>query len=237
MESIYLLQSKVRQKKTAMLGDTDLKEFRGSLTQFGTVDNLNVLLEGDAHPQLKATIVREKLQEKLESGYSIEGVFLCNVPANKAARNYLKTCPEIVVYDSKRIASEYVELDTDAGIQEVFNFDTSDTELIEYQTSESVFGRIFLANALQLTHMKGISDGSLFQQNVRLALGNTKVNKSLLQGIRQKKEHKNFPLYHNGITVLCEEFSDEEAGSLAIKNYMVVNGAQSLTCLKTRNPA
>ena len=79
--------------------------------------------------------------------------------------------------------------------------------------------------------MKGISDGTLFSQNVRLSIGNTNVNKSLLASIRNKSEHKNFPLYHNGITVLCETITKDTAAELSIKNYTVVNGAQSLTSL------
>ncbi|MFC3213856.1 AIPR family protein [Novosphingobium panipatense] len=79
--------------------------------------------------------------------------------------------------------------------------------------------------------MKGISDGSLFEQNVRLSLGNTKVNRGLRESIRRKNEHSNFPLYHNGINVLCEEITKETDQKISIRDYVVVNGAQSLTSL------
>ena len=79
--------------------------------------------------------------------------------------------------------------------------------------------------------MAGISDGRLFEQNVRLSLGNTKVNRSLRASIKKKSEHSNFPLYHNGINVLCEEITDETDEKIIIRNYVVVNGAQSLTSL------
>ena len=79
--------------------------------------------------------------------------------------------------------------------------------------------------------MKGISDGALFEQNVRLSLGNTKVNKSIKSSIRDKKEHGNFPLYHNGINVLCREILDESDHVISVEDYVVVNGAQSLTSL------
>jgi hypothetical protein len=79
--------------------------------------------------------------------------------------------------------------------------------------------------------MEGIVDGRLFEQNVRLALGNTKVNKGLRASIKDKSEHKNFPLYHNGINVLCGKITSEKKGRIAIQDYVVVNGAQSLTSL------
>ena len=231
VETIYLFQSKIKQSEGGKLGDTDLKEFWGTLTQFQSTDTIQVVLNGGAHEGLKAAIQREKLIEKLDNGYTVEGVFCCNVDLNSDGRDYLKTCPELIVYDATRISEEYVELDSAGGIKEVFKFDTSDTEVIKYRTAEAVSARIFLADALQLTHMKGISDGSLFQQNVRLDLGNTKVNKSLLESMRAKEEHKNFPLYHNGITILCEEI-EERSDFISVKNYVVVNGAQSLTSLQ-----
>ena len=79
--------------------------------------------------------------------------------------------------------------------------------------------------------MDGIADGSLFEQNVRLALGNTKVNKGLRKSIREKGEHKNFPLYHNGINVLCKEIVSETDERIEVEDYVVVNGAQSLSSL------
>ena len=60
------------------------------------------------------------------------------------------------------------------------------------------------ALATDLVKFKGIADGSIFSQNVRLDLGKTKVNKDIEKSIVDKNEHKSFPLFHNGITVLCQ---------------------------------
>lgn len=150
---------------------------------------------------------------------------------NSEGIDYLKNVHDITVYDAHKIVADFVDLDADAGVEDNFEFNTSDTEIIDYQTTDGVTAKIFLANALQLTHMKGISDSSLFSRNVRFSLGNTKVNKSLLASIKDKKEHKNFPLYHNGITVLCDHMEALNEDKLTVSRYMVVNGAQSLTSL------
>jgi len=65
---------------------------------------------------------------------------------------------------------------------------------------------------------------------VRYSLGNTAVNKAITESVRQKPEHKFFPLYHNGVTIICEsaELSPDDE-TLTIDNYVVVNGAQSLS--------
>ncbi|MGI9569454.1 MAG: AIPR family protein [Desulfobulbia bacterium] len=188
-------------------------------------------MDGEANAELNSALIREKVKEKLESGYSIEGVFCCNVCLNKDGEDYIKTCSDLNIYDANHICKEHIDLDAKSGIDDTFTFDVSDTEIIKYLTAEGVKARIFLANALQLLHMTGISDGTLFSQNVRFSLGNTKVNKSLTGSIRDKAEHKNFPLYHNGITVLCSTIKTDTDTELSIKNYVVVNGAQSLTSL------
>lgn len=121
-------------------------------------------------------------------------------------------------------------MDVDGGITDKFKFDVSDSEVIEYDAG-GASARIFLAPALNLTKMEGISDGTLFEQNVRLSLGNTKVNKSIKSSIREKSEHGNFPLYHNGINVLCREILEEDDQFISVEDYVVVNGAQSLTSL------
>lgn len=231
LETIYIFQSKFKNSDKATLGDTDLKEFTGTLAQFQTPAGIDTLLAGKAHEGLKATIRRIGLKEKIEAGYSIEGVFCTNASLNSEGIDYLKNVDDITVYDAQKIVADFVDLEADAGVDDTFEFNTSDTEVIDYQTTDGVTAKIFLANALQLTHMKGISDSRLFSRNVRYSLGNTKVNKSLLASIKDKKEHKNFPLYHNGITVLCDHMEALSEDKLSVSRYMVVNGAQSLTSL------
>ncbi|WP_256822993.1 MULTISPECIES: AIPR family protein [unclassified Pseudomonas] len=231
LETIYIFQSKFKNSDKSTLGDTDLKEFTGTLAQFQTPETIDTLLAGKAHEGLKATIRRINLKEKIEAGYSVEGVFCTNASLNSEGIDYLKNVSDITVYDANKIVADFIDIDADAGVNDTFEFNTSDTEIIDYQTSDGVTAKIFLANALQLTHMKGISDSSLFSRNVRFSLGNTKVNKSLLSSIKDKKEHKNFPLYHNGITVLCDHMEAESEDKLSVTKYMVVNGAQSLTSL------
>lgn len=77
--------------------------------------------------------------------------------------------------------------------------------------------------------LDGIVDDSLFKQNVRLTLGNTSVNKGISDSIKDPGEHKNFPLYHNGITILFDEAEIIGDDRLRVKDYVVVNGAQSIS--------
>jgi len=229
-ETVYVVQAKTKTNDKATLGDVDLKSFVGTLAQLGSAESVADLANETKNERLKQAIGRNAVQAKVKAGYDVQGIFITNVSSNADAKDYLKKIKSIDLYDADRIAEEYVDLEVDGGISETFYFDTSDTDVIEYDAGGAA-ARIFLAPALNLLKMSGISDGRLFEQNVRLSLGNTKVNRSLRSSIKKKSEHSNFPLYHNGINVLCEEIIEETDQKITVKNYVVVNGAQSLTSL------
>ncbi len=186
---------------------------------------------------MKRALRRNKISDKIAAGYKVEGVFVTNVALNDDGLDYTQTLDEnFVIYDAERLSNEYVSLDPKEGVEGKFEFDVSDTEVVSYDASNNVKSRIFLAKGLQLTNLSGIEDGRLFERNVRLSLGNTKINKSLTESIRNKSEHRNFPLYHNGITILCRSIIRDDEQKLGLEDYVVVNGAQSLTSLfKARN--
>ncbi|MBP6379854.1 MAG: AIPR family protein [Sphingorhabdus sp.] len=229
-EVVYIVQAKTKTSDKATLGDTDLKEFSGTLKQFSTAKKIEELVEETKNERLKQSLVRNSVSKCVDVGYDVKGIFITNVLANEDAYSFVKKAENIDLYDSKRIAGEYVDLIVDGGISGSYWFDVSDSDVIEYDAG-GASARIFLAPALNIVKMAGISDGSLFEQNVRLSLGNTKVNRSLRESVRSKAEHLNFPLYHNGINVLCAEIVSEDDDKIEIKDYVVVNGAQSLTSL------
>jgi hypothetical protein len=228
-EVVFIFQAKTKTKDGAELGDTDLKEFYGTLQQFDSKEKVTQVLAETKNEKLKQTIQRTGLAAKVDA-YDVRGVFISNARANEDAIAILTKLPDIELYDADAIARDYVDLNVDGGIKDVYYFDVSDTDVIGYDAGGAA-ARIFLAPALNLLKMDGIIDGRLFEQNVRFALGNTKVNKGLRASIRDKGEHKNFPLYHNGINVLCRKIISETEERIEVEDYVVVNGAQSLTSL------
>lgn len=229
-ETVHIIQAKTKTKDNAEFGDTEIKEFYGTLQQFDSKEKINAIFSETKNDKLKQTILRAGLATKVDSGYDVLGVFISNARANNDAKAILDKLPKIEFYDAVEIANVYVDLDVDGGIKDSYYFDVSDSDVIEYDAGGAA-ARLFLAPALNLLKMDGIADGRLFEQNVRLALGNTKVNKGLRESIKQKGEHKNFPLYHNGINVLCRKIISETEERIEVEDYVVVNGAQSLTSL------
>jgi hypothetical protein len=69
----------------------------------------------------------------------------------------------------------------------------------------------------------------LFYKNVRYGVGNSRVNKSIRDNILDNEEHLNFFLYHNGITIVCEQLEEDlENNKITLSNYAVINGCQSM---------
>jgi AIPR protein len=229
-EEIIILQGKLRQKE-ATVGDAPLRELAGTLTQFKDRTAVESLQNGGGNEDLKKILQREHVADLVDKGYRVVGGFVTNLPLDANGREFLDQAGNIRAYDRIRICSEFIDIESEGGVDESFALDASYVEPMRIQIGAKATSYIFLAKASELVMMSGIDDGTLFSQNVRLSLGNTKVNNSLTESIKDKGEHKNFPLYHNGITILCSksEYKDEK---IVIENYVVVNGAQSISTFK-----
>lgn len=228
IEEIHVLQTKLRQKDNPK-GERDLKDLVATLTQFDDRDAVERLEDGTASPELKRLLRDQKISRKIEAGYEVRGVLITNVGMDENAVEFLSHNPEIHVYDQSRLASEYVDVNLPEGIRGDFRF-TAEDGYLEYAAGTSARMGLFLANANELIQLSGLGDQTLFFLNVRLSLGNTSVNKGIRSSIVDQSEHVKFSLFHNGITLLAEKVDFEE-DRVKVTNYVVVNGAQSLTAL------
>lgn len=229
-DEVIIFQGKVRQKESS-IGDGPLRELAGTLTQVETAEAVQALLDGGGNEDLKNLLHRFQIKDLVENGYSVLGAFVSNQPLDANGREFVDQHGRIRVYDRIRIASEFVDIESEGGVDETFKFDTSYIDPLVIKTGTGVKSYVLPVQAKELVCMSGIEDGKLFSQNVRQSLGNTKVNKSMRESVIDKSQHQFFPLYHNGVTILCNsaELSESE---LTINSYVVVNGAQSITTFK-----
>lgn len=227
-QEVHFLQSKISQKDGRTIGDKDLKNFVGSIEQFRTPESIDLVMAGNANSDLKKIIQRTNLKQLVIDGYKILGIFIANQDQDHNCREYISHRDDITIYDRDKIALEYIDFDADEGVKGKFDFDVSYAGCLQVEADDGMKIFMFPAKALELIKLNGINDTTLFKQNVRLTLGNTAVNKSIAKSIMDKGEHRNFPLYHNGITLLCSsgELKDD---TLRVQDYVVVNGAQSIS--------
>jgi hypothetical protein len=229
-EEIIIFQGKIKQKESS-IGDGLLRELAGTLTQIETGDGVEALLQGGGNEDLKNLLNRLQIKGLVEKGYTVIGAFVSNQPLDANGMEFAVQHGRIRVYDRNRIAAEFIDTKADGGVDELFEFDTSYVGYLTIQTGTGVRCFVLPVQAQELVKMAGIEDGTLFSQNVRQALGNTKVNKAMRSSVMDKAQHQFFPLYHNGVTILCRS-ARIEGDRLKISKYVVVNGAQSISTFK-----
>jgi len=231
-QEVIFFQTKLRQNPEATLGDVALKEFAGSIGQFDSAEKAAAVAAATKNPELKKLLDRTKIGEHLNAGYSLRGVFVTNAPADENANAFIEGHPHISLYDRNRIASEYVDIDAPEGVEGTSPLSVFEGLMIVYEAGADATMYQFLTPAAEIVSLKGIADHTLFAQNVRLPLGNTTVNKGIRESLGDQATHSKFPLFHNGITILCDTAEVVDEGNrLNLTNYVVVNGAQTVTTL------
>ena len=230
-DSIDVFQSKIVQRENKTLGDTQLKEFIGSLSQLETNEGLESLIENAGNTQLKNLLLNSK-DKLLSSDYSIRGIFITNALKDSNAENLLKTISnKLEVWDKNYITQMYVPSEKAIAATSELSLDVFGREYFKYDVEN--IARVVVApiSAIDLVKMEGIANQQIFDLNLRKSLGKTKVNKDIFKSIENQLEHSNFLLYHNGITIICSSLDTSVEGKIKIKDYAVVNGCQSVSCL------
>jgi hypothetical protein len=211
------------------VGDTALKEFSGTLTQFASPQSIENILNSAGDIALTRLIKNTNLISLLPA-FQVRGIFLTNSDVDANGEAFLKHAQNIDFEGPSQISEAYISDKKDALQQGAATFDISGLLRATYVVDKDTHTVIAPVLASELVALKGIDDQSLFSLNVRASLGNTKVNRDIVASIKDKSLHKLFPLFHNGVTVLAETVNSTD-DQILIKNYFVVNGCQSLNAL------
>lgn len=228
LERLTIFQTKLVQSEKRTLGDTALKEFVGTIGQFQTKALVQHIIDTTGNIELRELLKECDAPTLVEQGYAVHGVFVTNVDADKNAYHFAQTRGDITVFDGAALRSEWVPPGVSTPVHGTVELSLAGHAAIEYKTPDAT---VFIAPLLasDLIKLDGIQSTELFDWNVRKSLGKTKVNKAIATSIATQDEHKNFVLYHNGLTVLAETAEVSENEKLVIDGYTVVNGCQSLT--------
>jgi len=176
---IFVLQAKHRQNAATTQGDADLQRFLGVVPYFDGAEGVAALLASSPNAEVVALVERLGLAERLASSSpTVRLVFVTNAPRDAAARDYLATVeeqsPTIDLWDRDRLtevavrtarrellAGKYVLHD----IGDVLRADLTGAAQIA----------LALVPATELVRLPGIENLTIFDLNVRLGLGNTKL--------------------------------------------------------------
>jgi AIPR protein len=234
LREITVLQSKHRDKPDAEQGDKDLRDFMGAARYFESPEAVDGLLRSKPNPELTQLINRLKIRDRVAEGaHATRMVFVSNGSLDAAGHGYVEAIagddPPLDVWDISRlvpIADRTRRPDLLPDQVELTS--TTKPEIVDLGGGVSL--AIGLIPASELVTLNGIEDLSLFDRNVRLGVGRTRINKELSETLSQPAEHRFFPAYHNGLTLLTNAL-EIRGDRLHLDGITVVNGCQSVLAL------
>lgn len=228
-ETIIMFQSKLLQDPAKTIGDASLRTFAGTLRQFDTAKGLQAMVESAGLAEVAKLVERLDIISKIGT-FTVRGEFLTNANIDDNGKPFLESAPNIAFVGKIHLESRYISDSRNIRMHAPQVFDTTGYIPTQYDVDNNTRAVIAPVKASDLVSLQGISDQSLFDQNVRGPLGKTAINKSIVASIKEKSLHKAFPLFHNGITIIAAQV-DVGKNTITASDYYVVNGCQSLTSL------
>jgi len=234
-EIIYLFQSKFSPNNGQFQGDNDIRNFIGAKQWFENEESINSLMSSTADKYLKSLIKRAKISEKTK--YKLVTVFVTNKIFNDHAEEYIRVAENLETYDGNDLFDKYTYFADELNTFPPKDIFIDNRSKIEYALPDGTISKVYSIKAKELVKLEGIQDRTLFYKNVRYGVGKTRVNKSIRDTINDASEHNNFFLYHNGITIVCEELKEDlDHNKISLTGYAVINGCQSmLTFFENKN--
>jgi hypothetical protein len=232
--TIDVFQAKISQRAGRTIGDSSLKEFFGTLSQFDTKASIQNIIDTGGTAQVVGLIKRLKLIENFDQ-YKVRGVFISNVEIDPNGEAYLATTPTIEFIGKTILEATFISYERTVPQNQVAEFDIAGLNISKHFVDANTLAYIIPIKANELIKMPGIADQSVYAYNVRGPLGGTNVNRDIVKSIKDKSLHKKFPLFHNGITIVTNKITELPDATtpekLSIDTFFVVNGCQSLTAL------
>jgi hypothetical protein len=235
-QQIDVFQTKIGQKSgqktpTRGLGDVELKEFGGTLLQFSSPEAVNTMA-AQGRPQLGRLLERLQISKRVAEKFEVRGIFITTKHKCSDAQAVLDSNPKITLYDFHELQSRFLPIDKAEPIPVPVTLDVSTAAPLTHTIEAGLEMFIALISASELVRLGGISNQELFAWNLRYSLERTAVNKAIDGTITDPKEHRYFPAFHNGLTILADHVSlSANKKSLTLSGYSVVNGCQSLNAL------
>jgi hypothetical protein len=201
-KTITVFQAKINQNNNSTIGGKSLREFAGTLTQFSNVESIKLIATAAENAMLGKLIRRLDLVNKVAT-HELRGEFLSNVETDQNGDDFLDIVPQITFMGKSALIVSYISDARDVVIHGEATFDIAGFEVTQYTVDAATKTIIAPVKAKELVKLEGIANQSLFDHNVRGPFGNTGVNKDIVRSIKDPALHRLFPLFHNGITVIC----------------------------------
>ncbi|MFM2475324.1 AIPR family protein, partial [Burkholderia cenocepacia] len=236
LNEITIFQGKHRQDPShTTQGDSDLKQLVGAATWFETPESVDALLAAKPNQELRNLIARQEVREKIaRGGHVVKLVFVTNAELDSSGAAYADMRrdgpPPLETWHRAKLAEIAERTQRPSLISDPQVLRTASAPMVIDLTHQAKMA-VCVVPASELVKLPGIADHSLFSRNVRLFAGRTRINKELRSTVQDLDEHRLFPAYHNGLTLLTNRIGEVSQDSISIDGVGVVNGCQSLITL------
>jgi hypothetical protein len=227
-QTITIFQSRISQSSKTTVGDTALKEFAGTISQFENAEKRHLISTGGT-VQVVALAKRLDLVNKIAT-HELRGEYLTNINLDKNGSDFLAGAPHIHFVGRTILQSTYISDERDIPVHGPVIFDIAGFPVSEYIVDADTKAIIAPIKATELVALEGIGDQSIFAYNVRGPLGKTQVNREIVKSLKDNSLHKLFPLFHNGITVITKEL-ESDANSLNCHRLFCCKRLPKLKCI------
>ena len=212
-------------------GDHKVKNLQGTLLQFRDKTTVEKLTRTTRSKNLRKLLVNLDVASKVDEGYEVRGVYVTNRKRNQDLIDLINMDhPNLIIYDSIELLDRYSPIDRIDPIATPMTFNVAGVNVLRHKIEDGLSMAIAPLSAKELVTMDGIANQELFAWNLRYRLRRSQVNRAIEVSIGARAEHKYFPAFHNGLTVLCETLKVTR-NKIKISGYAVVNGCQSLNAL------
>lgn len=237
-QKVYIIQGKYYLGDSININAEPVREVISSWTQLKDL----TLLQDGANPHLKIKL-NEISKALNEDDYSVCFELITTSEFTEDAKKDILLFQSTLSnedssgYDAEMIVVDKIGLD-DKYTQAMEKDNPSLNHIINLSEGKFLFTEIdsttICLAALPLKEcirFPGISNGTLFQKNVRQSLGiSNSVNKKIRKTIMGEK-CGDFFFFHNGITAICNKMELLEGNKLKVHGVSVVNGCQSLNTI------
>jgi hypothetical protein len=233
--------------RAALLGKQQYFEFGNIVSAFDTLSSLNGLFDGSV-PETKRKLYRDVIDKRDSHGYEVE--FVAISLRNRSAALESRTIAKMRRFGHSVDQRSFLYI---ADIEQLFerskvgatplakaitirlepNARINYLNASERKRSDPVSAIFALAFLQDLIDAVRGSGERLFAENVRTYQGKTVVNNLIAKTFQDEPEQ--FVYGHNGITVICDSFSEGTKDALTLQNPSIINGSQTLHTLAQSN--
>ncbi len=172
----------------------------------------------------------------VDSGYEVRVVYLTTErptqqinavvdswnlnPLALGQHNDVEHSAEIVDTDALLTRSHRIEQPPDVDLQFAhYYFDPGNQGVLR-----SIGGMVSADELVRVWETNGFA---MFRDNPRGPLAAAKVNKNIAKTLNAEIERERFHLLNNGLTAVCESFTDPNDGLVRVRDLQIVNGCQT----------